>query len=283
MISQNRTREQASEWLRSVVSKYTPSNARRYTQRICLALPQLNALGLMGDSTPAEGVLVEVSDGWALIKTGRADFMVVDQGIMESIPGVGSKVRVTPYSRRRFDGKSMRDPFISVDKDGNSKTCQIIGGHVLLPLDKANPDAVYLDHTKGDIRGEFLLDMITQVESMVTPDGMRTIAGCLVDAGCRVEGFSYCDPADDNDLTTYPFLQFAIDNTRHTGFLQIAYDVGMDTYWVKLLNDRSEPVQVIDDVHCLELAEKVYGMIDDGVWRVAKVAVLKKAPTGKVA
>ena len=284
MSNPQKTREQAIEWLHNNAGNHVGKNIRRYRYTAYVAQPAFNTLGLKKDLKPLTGKVVELTDDWALVKEGANKFMVVDTDLMATLPPKGAKVTITPYSRRRFDGKRMDEPFESKGTDGVAFLTHIIGGAVQLPLDKESPDKVYTEGSKGDISGDALLSLIEYVETLQTPDGMRTIAGCLVDAGCRVDGFSYQDPSENDDWSvTPPMLQFAIKNTRHTGTLQIIYDGGKDTYTVKLLDSEFNTLTAIDYVLFAELGQAVFELIDDGKWVLAQVEIHSKPRARKVA
>jgi hypothetical protein len=255
----------ARAWLQGVVAGHLPRNARQYKFKVYHGGTQHNALGLTTDLMPAEGTLVELSDDWALFKVGRNEFLVCDKDLMEVMPEVGTKVRVTPYARRRFDGQRLDAPTESVTDGVKFKTF-IIGETVSrLPIDK------------DGLNSDYLRDMITQIEELRAPDGVRTIAQMLIDAGATSADLGCKDPMDDEVIAMPPTLRFRVDTAKHQGYIDVIYDRGLDYYRLRLIEAGSlEIVRTVEEVSFDEMGGLIADLIDDGRWRLAKVEVLAK-------
>lgn len=261
------SRDEAKSWLRDVAWKHTPSNARRYQFQIYTGEASINVLGLQADLNPQEGKLVEVSEKWAAIKTARTEFFVCATPLMEFVPEIGATIRVTPYVRRKFDGTRLDAPKVQ-DLGGYMTSTIIIGERVSpIPVDKAS------------LKSPYLRDMIAQLEELPAPDGTRTIAQLLVDAGAGTEPICFDDPEDDDVIRKPPTIEFRITSQKWNGYLRVIYDRAMDFYRVQLTDTTKAKVEVdIQDVDFTSLGEVIANLVDDGNWRIAKVEVLKPGP-----
>lgn len=121
-------------------------------------------------------------------------------------------------------------------------------------------------------RCPYLADLVEQLESMPTPDGLRTIANMLVDAKARE--IEIVDPDDEHLIATPPEISFAVDTSKFSGRIAILYDRGYDLYVVELRIDGTV-VTRIEEVDVTSLAEVVTDLIDDGEWQRIHVEILK--------
>lgn len=256
--------EQAHLWLKSVLRHHLASNARTYSYAAYTHEPQRHGtFGYQVDPKAQEGKVVEVSDEWLLLKTGRNSFYVIDKTLMDCIPDRGATVRVRPYARRRFDGCRLDAP----EKSENGFTTFVIGKRISrLPIDKTT------------LRSFYLRELITQIEEMSAGDGFRTIAQALIDAGAHLEPVAYQDPADEEAYDKPASLTFRIKSNKHDGHLQIQYDLVIDYYVIRLLNADGSLKKECKDVGFDQLADVIVSMVDDGRWRIAHVEILKPAP-----
>lgn len=260
-------KEEAKDWLKSVAWKHTPSNARSYKYQIYNGEASINTLGFQVDLKPQVGKVVEVSEYWVAIKTARTEFFVCAKALMEFLPDLGATVRITPYARRKFDGTRMDTPEERFE-DGYRVSIIKIGERVSpIPIDK------------DSLKSPFLRDMITQLEELPSPDGVRTIAQMLIDAGAGTEPVIYKDPEDDEVISKPPTVEFRIASQKWNGFLQVIYDRAMDYYRIQLIELQKAQVEVdIKDVDFTSLGEVIATLVDDGTWSMAKVEVLKPGP-----
>ena len=261
------TREEAKIWLQGVAGKHTPSNARQYKFSIYNGEASINSLGYQSDLNPQEGKLVEVGESWAAIKKTRTEFFVCATKLMEFVPEIGATIRVTPYARRKFDGTRLDAPKLQ-DYDGYKMSTIIIGERVSpVPIDKTL------------LKSQYLRDMITQLEEHPAPDGIRTIAQLIIDAGAGSEQIGFEDPEDCDVISNPPSVEFRISSQKWSGYLKIIYDRVMDFYRVQLTDTTKAKVEVdIQDVDFTSLGEVIANLVDDGNWRIAKVEVLKPGP-----
>lgn len=261
------TQESGKQWLHTVAGKHLPRNARRYSFRVYSNERAINGLGFQTDLSPVEGKLVEIGESFVAIKAARAEFFVCAKDLMESVPDIGAVVRVTPYARRKFDGSRLDSPV--VEEHGTYRTSIVkIGERVSpIPIDKTA------------LKSEYLKDMICQVEELPAPDGIRTLAQLLIDAGAATESVTFEDPVDGDVISKPPMLEFRIASQKWSGYLQLIYDRASDLYRVQLTEPERANVEVdIEDVDFTSLGEVIANLVDDGLWRVAKVEILKPAP-----
>lgn len=261
------TREEAKIWLQSVAGKHIPSNARQYRFLIYTGEASINSLGLQADLKPQEGKLVEVNEIWTAIKTARTEFFVCATKLMEFVPEIGATIRVTPYARRQFDGTRLDAPKVR-DFDGYKMSTFVIGERVSpIPIDKTS------------LKSSYLRDMITQLEELPAPDGTRTVAQLLIDAGAGTEPICYDDPEDGDVISKPPTVEFRISSQKWNGYLSLIYSRSMDLYRIQLTEPTKAKVEVdIQDVDFTSLGEVIATLVDDGNWRIAKVEVLKPGP-----
>ena len=88
----------------TLVSGHVPSNVRSFKFNIFDGQPKVSTLGFHIDPKPFEGKVIATTDEAIVVKTGRAEFAVLDRALVTEVPDEGAKVQVEPYARRRFDG-----------------------------------------------------------------------------------------------------------------------------------------------------------------------------------
>lgn len=265
------TKAQAYDWLHTVASRHVPSNARKYDRACYLAQKSVSGFGFQVDLKPAEGKVIEMTDDLVLLKTGRASFFVALKEALISVPDLGATVRITPYSRMRFDGCRLDKPVEKVE-DGWVTQTFILGEYrSYLPIDK---DAIQYPQFK---------DMIEVIESE-RADEVRTIAQVMIDAGALAEPVFFQDVADEEDVVAKPpTVRFRVATTKFTGYLAIVYDRPADTFIIVLYDNNlvetarfDNQLITIDEEHST-MGQKIIELVDDGLWKIAKVEVLKKA------
>ncbi|AZD86819.1 hypothetical protein C4K14_3997 [Pseudomonas chlororaphis subsp. aureofaciens] len=145
-----------------LVAGHMPRNARRFSFKIYDGLPQPSWLGLRMDPTPFEGKVVASNEEVIIVKTGRATFAVLNRSLVTQEPAEGSKVRVTPYARYRFDGLRADTPEETTSHTAEG-TPYIIRTHVLgKAIAKLPVPAPQCSE---------LADLIEQLEKLPAPDG----------------------------------------------------------------------------------------------------------------
>ncbi|WJV25660.1 MULTISPECIES: GTPase [Pseudomonas] len=248
----------------ALVSGHVPRNARSFTFAIYDGLPQLSMLGFRLDPKPFEGKVIASNDEAIVVKTGRTTFAVLNRDLVTEQPTEGSKVRVTPYARYRFDGQRADTPEEKVDYASDG-TPYVIKTHVLgsavakLPVPK--PECYEL------------AALIEQLEQMPAPDGFRSISHLLVDA--KAKNFSLVDPQPEDILRTPPAINFDVETTKFTGQVSVLYDRGMDVYVIELRRN-GELLQRLDEVYFDCLGDTLQRLIDDGRWRQIHVELLTR-------
>lgn len=266
------TKEDAKAWLKTVVSTHVPSNAKSYRYKVYTEERNENSsLGIQVDLSPQEGKVIDLTDEWCLVKTGRTEFFVCARHLLASVPEIGSAVKITPYARRQFDGRRLDEPDRTV-RDGVVSHAFHIGRTTsTLPIDKAA------------LRCEHLVEMIRQVEEMKAPDGVRRLSQALIDAGALTGPVAYKDPVDEDIIAVPPTLQFRVASKKFDGQLNIVYDRAGDAYRVQLVEPNTAAVvKEVDFVYFSNLAETVIELVDDGSWKIAQVEIIKAAPKRRV-
>lgn len=269
------SKQDARNWLKTVAHNHLSTRTRSYTYSVYTKEPTISSsLGLQMDLSPQEGKVVEINDDWLLVKKGRAaEFFICARHLLEQTPDIGATVKITPYARRGFDGRRLDEPVVEDCGNGLVVRRFLLGAtESPLPIDKATLSCFQLK------------EMISQIEALKAPDGVRRLSQVLIDAGACNGPVSYLDPTDEDIIALAPKVRFRIESGKHQGYLDIEYDRGLDYYRVKLIEDISlNTLKEIDDVDFTSLAEVVADLVDDGQWRMAKVEVLKPAPKLKKA
>jgi hypothetical protein len=248
---------------------HVPSNVRTFRYRVFDGTPKRSSLGIIIDPKPFEGKVVAKTEDAVVIKTGRAEFAVLDRSLVTMDPDEGAKVLVEPYARRRFDGLRADTPERRTERraDGTefvSETMVLGTAPAKLPIPKP--------------RCHELAALIEQLEEMPAPDGFRRITHMLVDAGAR--DFSWVDPTPANIIKTPPAIRFNVSTAKFVGEVSIVYNRGADTYVIELRHS-TECVDRIEDVYFDDLGQVLESRIDDGSWRRIRVTPLPAPATAQ--
>ncbi|MCD9007450.1 GTPase [Luteimonas sp. XNQY3] len=250
--------------MQALVAGYVPRNVRRIKYRIYDARPQVSALGFQIDPQPFEGTIIAITDDAIVVRTGRADFAVLDRHLITATPEQGAKVLVTPYARRRFDGERADTPEVQTEytSDGTPYTVKrMILGKAPAKLPIPEP------------RCPQLRDLVQQLEELPAPDGFRRISHMLVDAGAR--DVTCVDPLPGDIIKTPPAISFNVATEKFKGRVTVLYDRGGDVYVVELYRG-VERIERVDDVYFDDLGRTLEHLIDDGRWRLIQVDILSK-------
>lgn len=203
--------------------------------------------------------VIATTDEAIVVKTGRAEFAVLDKALVTDVPDEGAKVQVEPYARRRFDGLRADTPEESTEftADGQPYTVKrLILGSAPAKLPIAEPQCPELQ------------ELVHQLEQLPAPDGFRRITHLLVDAGAR--DFTVVDPSPGNIIATPPAIGFTVASMKFQGRVTVLYERGLDTYAVELHRD-GELVERVDEVFFDSLGQVLERLIDDGSWRLIRV------------
>ncbi|OCX70953.1 hypothetical protein A6M27_18870 [Acidithiobacillus thiooxidans] len=94
-------------------------NFRRYQYRVCDPINGGNSMLGLSDFQAVEGKVIAIEEDVVVVQEGRkAIFVAFDLNNLDQVPSVGDKVKVTPYQRRRFDGKRLSDPVEEKHENG---------------------------------------------------------------------------------------------------------------------------------------------------------------------
>ncbi|MHB1370953.1 MAG: GTPase [Pseudomonadaceae bacterium] len=246
----------------TLVRGHVPSNVRTFKFNIFDGQPKVSTLGFHIDPKPFEGKVIAKTDDAIVVKTGRAEFAVLDRALVTEVPDEGTKVHVEPYARRRFDGQRADTPEerTELTADGQPYTVKtLVLGAAPAKLPIPEP------------RCPELQELIQQMEQLPAPDGYRRVTHLLVDAGARA--FTWVDPLPDDIIATPPAIGFAVTTAKFQGRVTVLYERGLDLYAVELHRD-GELVERVGEVFFDALGETLERLIDDGNWRRIRVQCL---------
>lgn len=270
----------AKAWLTSNLWNLVPANTRRYTHLVVTQRLGTNMLGFKADLKPFEGSVVHCGDGFYVVKTGRNDFKLVDPSLLREPLFEGSKVRISPYQRRRFNGTPLSGPE-TIENNGTYTTKTYVLGvnHSEIPLPTP--------------QSQYLIDALDLLHRGKCPDGVRLISNMLVDINAT--NFSMQEPIeathddDGNEVTAEqwhePQISFDCKSNTFAGRVTVGVDVASDTYFVDLQKPDEtgalQPHTRCNSVYFDGLATVLTDLLCDGEWRFAKIDVLKAAPKAK--
>ena len=80
----------------TLVRGHVPSNVRSFKFNIFDGQPKVSTLGFHIDPKPFEGKVIATTDEAIVVKTGRAEFAVLDKTLVTEVPDEGAKVQVEP-------------------------------------------------------------------------------------------------------------------------------------------------------------------------------------------
>ena len=246
----------------TLVRGHVPSNVRSFKFNIFDGQPKVSTLGFHIDPKPFEGKVIATTDEAVVVKTGRAEFAVLDRALVTEVPDDGAKVQVEPYARRRFDGLRADTPEeeTAFTADGKPYTVQrFVLGSAPAKLPIPEP------------RCPELQELIQQMEQLPAPDGFRRITHLLVDAGAR--DFTWVDPLPKDIIATPPAISFMVATAKFQGRVTVLYERELDVYAVELHRD-GELVDRVDEVFFDSLGGTLERLIDDGNWRRIRVQCL---------
>jgi hypothetical protein len=236
-----------------------PSNVRSFKFNIFDGQPKVSTLGFHIDPKPFEGKIIVKTDEAIVVKTGRAEFAVLDRALVTEEPEEGAKVHVEPYARRRFDGLRADTP-IEEEITADDGTKVVMQTHILGSVSTKLP--VPEPHCPK------LKDLIGHLESLSAPDGFRRITHLLVDAGAK--DFTWVDPTPANIIKTPPAIGFTVATAKFEGQVTVLYDRAGDQFVVELHRDGAL-VERVEPVFFDDLGSTLERLIDDGTWRRIRV------------
>lgn len=274
----------AAEFARAALPTYCAKGSRSYTYRTYTGARGYNALGGVNYLRPSEGVVVEQSQRWTAVKTGRNTFDLVNSDLMGSPVKVGDKIALTFYQLRRFDRKladGSEDPSVN-----GCRSMMLTGVETQFPVCWDTHEELgryqregFGAEAKRRIQNPYLQDMIVQIEKAKSSDPLRPLVNVLVDA--YVDHLSFVDPPElescNEDRTKWPSICMQIKAIDAAPMLAIRYDRAMDTYAV----DVNATVQA-EHVTFDELGAVLEEIIGEDDWIKAKVTLIKAAPVKRV-
>lgn len=246
----------------ALVAGHVPRNIRNFKFRIYDDKPRESTLGFHIDPQPFEGKVIAKTDEAIVVKTGRAEFAVLDRHLATQQPDEGTKVQVQPYVRRRFDGLRADTPEERTELTSDGMP-YVVKTHILgsAPAKLPIPEP----------RCPELHELVHQLEQLPAPDGFRRITHLLVDADAR--DFTWVDPLPNNIIETPPAISFTVSTEKFQGRVTVLYDRAGDHYAVELRHG-DELIQRVAEVCFDMLSGTLEHLIDDGHWRQIQVEIL---------
>ena len=77
----------------TLVVGHVPSNVRSFKFNFFDGQPKVSTLGFHIDPKPFEGKVIATTDEAIVVKTGRAEFAVLDRTLVTEVPDEGAKVQ----------------------------------------------------------------------------------------------------------------------------------------------------------------------------------------------
>lgn len=254
---------------------HIPSNARNIQWRFIDDSQAVGTFGHRIDPRPAEGLVVGCDEQWLLIKTGRVEFVAAHCSIFSPTTDMawylGAKIALTPYARRQFNGERLDAPKVEARDYGgvvyNVSVMTIGDSRTRFPF--------------SNVKTPELKDLLEQMEVLCTPDGFRTTAQVLVDAGAT--NLRINDPGLGADIVADPvWFSSDVATAKFSGTIVVEYDRPGDHFKVILRTGETE-IGTVEPVFFDSLAGTIVDLIDDGAWRWATITVLKAAPRKRAA
>lgn len=274
-------------WLKERVSNHLGSNIRQYTFRSWLGQPKENMLGGLSFLNPSEGKVVEIEDGLVLIKESANKFCIVARDLLTVPVELDSKVKLTFYDLRDFDGSKSdgsEDPAVN-----GCRSMSLTGAKTLMPAiweerAKWGSRNAVVTSSWTSIQNPYLQDLIKQMEGIqVDRSSGRNLVNILVDANGTTPIF--IDPPEEyscnEDKQKWPAIITTVNSAKFRGQVAIRFDRGADTYEIELTPNVGES-QTFDTVHFDDLEPILTREIEDGSWQNVKVEILKAAPKKRV-
>jgi hypothetical protein len=278
--------EQAAAFLRSVVHNHVGSNIRSYSWKTWCCEVSHNSLGGIRYLSPVEGKVVDQNDDFLLVKAGPKEFVVVLKELLTEVPAIGAKVGLKFYELRRFDGTLADGSEDAVE--GGFRSIMLTGAQSYFPV---KWDGRYIHQRESltashrMIQNPYLRDLITQMETIRTADGLRRVVNVIIDAGATE--LDFVDPPEQDSAEIPPAISFRVANTKLLGKVTIDYDRAMDYYRVhveRVTSGRESPAkESFTDIDFEQLGPFLEELIDDRSWRQVQVTVLRAAPKQKKA
>jgi hypothetical protein len=258
--------QSAAELVRNLAPLFLPANARKYTWHVRSGHAVENMLGLPADPPVDEGLVVDVTPPWVVLKVKPTKFVLYHESILAELPEPGSKVRLEAYAKRDFTGQRLDAPRTETRKsdDGTEYEVRCLKiGDTRSPLPIPAP------------QGAYLTEMVKLFEYGKSPDGMRTLAQILVDA--KATDFATVDTdLDRGDVfANPPAIGFTVCTKKYQGRVEFQYDRGGDWYVMRFGDE------VLENLCPDQIGEVLLERVDDGHWRYAKLEVLSTAPRAK--
>jgi hypothetical protein len=213
------------------------------------------------DQGPLEGTVWQVTERWVILEAGESLYVVCARPFLDRAPELGATVRIKTYRRRGFDGLPLRRG-LRISPVGEM-TQREDAGISRLPVDRAS------------LKSERLKDLIEQVERSIAPDGVRRLAQVLIDAGADRGPVGFVDPGEETPEPA--LLRFRVHSKKVQGFLELSHS-GSSGYRIRCLGENGEVIAEREGVPASNLTGEVVGLVDDGLWRVAKVETLSPPP-----
>lgn len=255
--------------LRNLLSEGKEKGANTQHKTVFLGLESSPSLGIKFDFKPFEGVVLEANPEFCIIQTTNDSYVFLDSAIIEGLPEVGSRIEVTPYARRYFQGDRL-DSVFPVLRNGKEVMRQQVfspSGCSPLPLKQPKTD-----------EGRHIVDYI---ERAVCPDGVRVLSNFLVDIDAR--NLHFIEPSVDGVSGDSDFiLTFDCSSKKFSGRVHVRMDKAMEKFGLDLCKIEKGHEVLMHRVHSIEsddLSRVMTDMLCDGRWAFASIREVRPVQT----
>lgn len=224
-----------------------------------------NTIGARVDHLPFTGVAVHADQVMSIVLDDQGDFIVIDNTVLPQSLQVTSRVTVTPYARRHFNGArvdGMFDPLEHADGNVHKLPVKLVGS-MASKIPVAEP--------KSD-EGKHMLDFIHRARC---PDGVRVLSNLLVDIGAS--NLAFLEGVDKMALV------FDCNTSSFNGRIQLSMTYTMQDFCLEMftvLTSGDEKLQhKHESVSPDDLPTVMSVLLCDGSWKKAHVQVHSSATT----
>lgn len=213
------------------------------------------------DPEPFKGKVIIIDEQSVVIQEDRFIIYVLDKSLVDVLPQIGDRVKVTPYYRKEFNGDRLGEVF--------KKTTQFMDG-ILIHKHCSKFDGVTRIPGKT-IKNASLALLILNLQTFKLSDGYRTITDLFVSASAK--NFKVNDPVQSTDDLP-PFIEFEVETSKFKGLVKILYVYTSNSYSIILSGSKTLMVSNLEIQEFAAFFEK--HLQDDG-WKKPQIKILSKA------
>lgn len=248
--------------IEAVIDRHMPDKYTPYQYEIIDTDPliDISKNRMFSDPEPFIGEVIDYNPQFMFIKVEPLVYRAVYILFATDIPEVGSKVKITPYARRHFNGERTDSYLNSLKSEEEIRLAQWYRqDYAFLPI--------------KNVTNPLIQSIIDGIEGMKAPDDFRTIAEMLVDA--NASNFEIVESGLDKNANVLPGIKFQVNSPKFTGELFISSNPDA-TYFNLQASQKGTIVINETSFWRRELGKRVASIIDDQSWRKTIIEVLSK-------